>query len=66
MLATAPIILFVVVLGVLVAMSTFGISRIEAEHPPAGRFILVDGVRLHVAELGLAPGSPGADCPPSC
>jgi len=61
MLATAPIILFVVVLGVLVAMSTFGISRIEAEHPPAGHFILVDGVRLHVAELGLAPGSPGAE-----
>ena len=36
-------------------------SRIEAAHPPAGRFILVDGVRLHVAELGLAPGSPGAE-----
>ena len=61
MLATASIILFVVVLGLLVAMSTFGVSRIEAAHPPAGHFILVDGVRLHVAELGLAPGSPGAE-----
>ena len=61
MLATASIILFVVVLGLLVAMTMFGVSRIEAAHPPAGHFIIVDGVRLHVSELGLAPGSPGAE-----
>ena len=61
MLATAPIIVFVVVLGVLVAMTTFGVSRIEAAHPPAGQFIEVEGVRLHMAELGLRRGSPGAE-----
>ncbi len=61
MLATALIILLVIALAILVALTTFGVSRIEAAHPPAGRFMLVDGVRLHVAELGLAPGSPGAE-----
>jgi pimeloyl-ACP methyl ester carboxylesterase len=30
----------------------------EAAHPPAGKFIEVDGVRLHVAERGVPTGRP--------
>lgn len=48
-------------LGLLVAMTRFGVARIEAAHPPAGQFMEVEGVRLHVAELGLRRGSPGAE-----
>ena len=47
---TAPIIALVIALGALVAMTTFGVARIEAAHPPAGQFVEVEGVRLHVAE----------------
>src|SRR5712671_6954116 len=50
-----------VVFGVLVAMTAFGVKRLEATHPPAGQFIEVEGARLHVAELGLTRGSPGAE-----
>ena len=58
---TAPIIALAVVLGVLVAMTSVGVARIEAAHPPAGQFIVVEGVRLHVAELGLERDRPGAE-----
>ena len=58
---TAPVIVLAIMLGVLVAMTTFGVARIEAAHPPTGQFIEVEGVRLHVAELGLARGSLGAE-----
>jgi pimeloyl-ACP methyl ester carboxylesterase len=61
MSSTAPIIVFVLMLGLLVAMTRLGVSRIEAAHPPAGQFMDVEGVRLHVAELGLSRGSPGAE-----
>jgi len=57
----APIIVLVLMLGLLVAMTRFGVARIEAAHPPAGQFMEVEGVRLHVAELGLRRGSPGAE-----
>jgi pimeloyl-ACP methyl ester carboxylesterase len=50
-----------VVFGVLVAMTAFGVKRLEATHPPTGQFIEVEGARLHVAELGLARGAPGAE-----
>ncbi len=58
---TAPIIALVIMLGLLVAMTRFGVARIEAAHPPTGQFVEVEGVRLHVAELGLRRGSPGAE-----
>ena len=58
---TAPIIALIIMLGLLVAMTRFGVARIEAAHPPAGQFMEVEGVRLHVAELGLPRGSPGAE-----
>jgi pimeloyl-ACP methyl ester carboxylesterase len=47
--------------GLLLAMTRLGVARIEAAHPPAGQFLDVEGVRLHVAELGLRRGSPGAE-----
>lgn len=49
------------VLGVLAVTTFLGITRLEAEHPPKGQFINVQGVRLHVAELGLRPDTPDAD-----
>jgi pimeloyl-ACP methyl ester carboxylesterase len=49
------------VLGVLAAATRLGVAKIEAAHPPTGQFIEVQGVRLHVAVLGLAPDAPGAD-----
>jgi pimeloyl-ACP methyl ester carboxylesterase len=61
MSSTALIIAFVLMPGLLVAMTRFGVARIEAAHPPAGQFMEVEGVRLHVAELGLRRGSPGAE-----
>lgn len=57
----APILALAVALGLLVAMTCIGVARIEAIHPPGGRFVEVDGVRLHVAEMGLAHGTPGAE-----
>jgi pimeloyl-ACP methyl ester carboxylesterase len=48
-------------LGVLAAATSLGVARLEAAHPPSGRFVEVQGVRLHVAELGLARGAPGAE-----
>ena len=58
---TAPIIALVIVFGALVAMTTVGVARIEAAHPPTGQFVEVEGVRLHVAEIGLARDAPGAE-----
>jgi pimeloyl-ACP methyl ester carboxylesterase len=42
----------------LAAMTTYNIYRArktEREHPPTGRFITVDGVRLHYIERGKGP-----------
>ena len=61
MLSAASVIALALALSLLVAMTTFGIAQIEAAHPPAGQFIEIEDVRLHVAELGLARGSPGAE-----
>ena len=58
---TALIVALVIGLGSLVAMTTFGVARIEAAHPPTGQFVEVEGVRLHVAETGLARHAPGAE-----
>lgn len=58
---TAPLIALAIMLSVLVAMTAFGVARIEAAHPPAGQFVVVEAVRLHVAELGLARDTPGAE-----
>lgn len=39
------------------ALTMFKAARIEAAHPAAGRFIEVDGGRLHVLELAPPPGA---------
>ena len=54
-------VILALVVGLLVAMSTFGVARIEAAHPPAGQFVEVEGLRLHVADIGLARDAPGAE-----
>jgi pimeloyl-ACP methyl ester carboxylesterase len=52
-----PIFIF----GLLAAATSLGVARLEAAHPPTGRFIEVQGVRLHVAVLGLPRNAPGAE-----
>ena len=49
------------ILGILAAATALGVSHLEAVHPPTGQFVEVQGVRLHVAELGLERDAPGAD-----
>jgi pimeloyl-ACP methyl ester carboxylesterase len=45
--------LLIVTLAVVAAVATrFATARIAALHPPTGRFVAVDGGRLHVLELG--------------
>jgi hypothetical protein len=58
---TASIVAVAIVFGILMAITAFGIARVETAHPPAGRFVEVEGVRLHMAELGIARGRPGAE-----
>jgi pimeloyl-ACP methyl ester carboxylesterase len=55
------LVVFTLVLGVLAAATSLGLAQLEAAHPPTGQFVNVQGVRLHVAVLGLPPASPGAD-----
>jgi pimeloyl-ACP methyl ester carboxylesterase len=58
-----PIVLFLLILtlAVLAATTSLGVARLETEHPPTGQFVEVQGIRLHVAELGLARDAPGAE-----
>src|SRR5712671_2807350 len=55
--------IFTLLLAVLAATTHLGVSRLEAAHPPTGRFVEVQGVRLHVDVLGLARDAPGANPP---
>ena len=57
MIITAIAIL-AVVLGGLAMFTQVGIRRIERAHPPAGRFVEVDGGRLHLLELGPPDAPP--------
>jgi pimeloyl-ACP methyl ester carboxylesterase len=63
--ATDIVMLYLVILllifALLAATTSFGVARLEAAHPPTGQFIEVQGVRLHVAVLGLPPDAPGAE-----
>src|SRR5271168_3217716 len=55
---TALVLLAVIaIIGAGVGITAFATRRIEAAHPPSGRFVDVDGGRLHVLELG--PGGRG-------
>jgi pimeloyl-ACP methyl ester carboxylesterase len=45
------------VIGAGTVVTVLAIARIEAAHPPAGRFVEVEGGRLHVLELGRTDGA---------
>jgi pimeloyl-ACP methyl ester carboxylesterase len=51
------------VVGVGFVITSIAAHRIEAAHPPAGRFVDVDGGRLHVLDLAPSNDSPGASAP---
>jgi pimeloyl-ACP methyl ester carboxylesterase len=51
----------VLIIVFLAAITSLGVARLEAAHPPTGQFIEVQGVRIHVAVLGLAADAPGAE-----
>jgi pimeloyl-ACP methyl ester carboxylesterase len=57
------LVIFTLLLGALAATTSLGVWRLEAAHPPTGRFVEVQGVRLHVDVLGLPREAPGADPP---
>lgn len=44
--------------GALAIYSAWSVAAIERAHPPAGRFVPVEGGRLHVVELGAADAPP--------
>jgi pimeloyl-ACP methyl ester carboxylesterase len=48
------------VIGAGAAITAFTIARIEAAHPPSGRFVDIEGGRLHVLELGKEYGENSA------
>jgi pimeloyl-ACP methyl ester carboxylesterase len=50
-------------LGVLAIATWLGIAQLEVAHPPTGDFVEVEGLRLHIAVLGLPHGATGADPP---
>jgi pimeloyl-ACP methyl ester carboxylesterase len=50
-----------ILLGVLLTVTAFGVARLEAANPPAGQFVDVEGMRLHIADIGLARDTPGAE-----
>ena len=50
--------IFVATAASLAAMTAYNIYRAlkaEREHPPTGRLVTVDGVRLHYLERGAGP-----------
>jgi pimeloyl-ACP methyl ester carboxylesterase len=47
-----------VILGALAVLTIVGAGKIEQAHPPSGRFVEVDGGRLHLVELGAADAPP--------
>jgi hypothetical protein len=48
---TAFIVALAVVIGVFMAVTSVGVARIEAAHPPAGQFIVVEGVSAWTCRL---------------
>jgi pimeloyl-ACP methyl ester carboxylesterase len=52
-----------VLVGVGLLITSIAARRIEAAHPPAGRFVDVDGGRLHVLDLAPPTDSPTAAAP---
>jgi pimeloyl-ACP methyl ester carboxylesterase len=42
-------------LGAMTAYNVYRARKVEREHPPTGRFVTVNGVRLHYLERGEGP-----------
>jgi pimeloyl-ACP methyl ester carboxylesterase len=61
-LGTALLLLAAIVVAGLV-ITSIAARRIEAAHPPAGRFVDVTGGRLHVLDLTPPPPTPSATAP---
>jgi hypothetical protein len=45
-------------LGALAVFTAIGVDEIERAHPPSGRFVEVEGGRLHLVELGPTDAPP--------
>jgi hypothetical protein len=58
------LLLLILTLAVLAVATSLGVARLEAEHPPTGQFVEVQGVQLHVAEV--SPMTLPGPSPPSC
>jgi pimeloyl-ACP methyl ester carboxylesterase len=48
----AAAVTFIAILALGVALTALGVARLQRLHRPSGRFVAVDGGRLHVAEMG--------------
>jgi pimeloyl-ACP methyl ester carboxylesterase len=48
----------VAVVAALAVLTQVGVGRIERENPPSGRFVEVEGGRIHLVELGDAGAQP--------
>ncbi len=52
-----PLVLLAAIIGAGLVVTSIAARRIEAAHPPAGRFVDVDGGRLHVLDLAPPTGA---------
>lgn len=53
--ASAILVATAATLGAMTAYNLYRARKVEREHPPTGRFVTVDGVRLHYIERGEGP-----------
>jgi pimeloyl-ACP methyl ester carboxylesterase len=53
--ASAILVATAATLGAMTAYNLYRARKAEREHPPTGRFVTVDGVRLHYLERGEGP-----------
>jgi pimeloyl-ACP methyl ester carboxylesterase len=56
--AIACVVIAVAAVAGLAVFTQVGVSRIERENPPSGRFVEVDGGRMHLVEFGDADAPP--------
>src|SRR5512143_7078 len=53
--ANAILIATAATLAAMTAYNVYRARKVERQHPPTGRFVTVDGVRLHYIERGEGP-----------
>ena len=53
--ASATLVATAASLAAMTAYNVYRARKVEREHPPTGRFVTVDGVRLHYIEKGEGP-----------